>query len=298
MSAQIAQDSENNLVIVKLPGAVLRQARERKGMTQAQIAQSLRLEISVIEALEHDDYPKLPNSTFILGYIRGYARILGMVPEPLIAEYQRIHGDEPDGKYLKHSSLKEKIGNDRRIISRSHMLVGAGVVLVAAVLLWQPWKMVPELSLPTLETEQGVSDSASDAQTITLSASTPPVAMESAQSAVSTQPQPEISSPAAMPAAVSTVDESRQAMTGNTSITLATTGDTWVQVRDAENKRLVYEMLRPGQTRTVQGIAPVDIVLGNGHNATVTVNGQPFDHSSYMAGPSARAHFKVGSSAD
>lgn len=297
MSAQIVQENENSLVIVKLPGAVLRQARERKGLTIAQIAHGLRLEPSVIEALERDDYDKLPSSTFVAGYIRGYARRLGMAPEPLIAEYQRIYGEEPAGKYLKHSSLKEKIGNERRIrLSRSHVLVGAGVILVSLLLITKPWTMISDISLPTGTTAAPAESDQPQGQTITLEASALPEGAQ-APAPAATPSVDTLTTPLTPVAEATPAPATDTAAVAATRVTLTASGDAWVEVRDSTGKRLIYQMLRSGQSRSAEGVAPIDVVLGNGHNVSVSVNGQPFDHSGAITGTSSRAQFKVGGSA-
>lgn len=69
------------------PGEELRRARERAGIERETIASRLRLRMPQFEALESDDYAELPPPTFVRGYIRIYARELGLDPEDLIGLY-------------------------------------------------------------------------------------------------------------------------------------------------------------------------------------------------------------------
>jgi len=68
--------------------------------------------------------------------------------------------------------------------------------------------------------------------------------------------------------------------------------DCWVEVTDAKQKVLYYNLVKADDTVTVVGEAPVKVLLGNASNIKVTVNGNQFDTSSYMHGDVAR--FTVG----
>lgn len=78
------------------PGARLRKTRESLHLGVAEAAQSLNLSPGVVKALEADDYRTLPNATFVKGYIRSYARVLGIASEDLVRSYEAITGcDKP-----------------------------------------------------------------------------------------------------------------------------------------------------------------------------------------------------------
>ena len=57
-------------------GETLRELRKRKKLSIQDIAGQMNLEQRVIEALEMNNYEKLPTSTYIRGYIRSYAKII------------------------------------------------------------------------------------------------------------------------------------------------------------------------------------------------------------------------------
>lgn len=71
------------------PGRRLRDARQARGLELARVADQLHLKPTLIAALEQDDYQALPGSVFVVGYLRNYARLLGLDPEPLLAAYRR-----------------------------------------------------------------------------------------------------------------------------------------------------------------------------------------------------------------
>ncbi|CAK0765200.1 cytoskeleton protein RodZ [Gammaproteobacteria bacterium] len=71
------------------PGSRLQRAREERRWSRADIAAMLRLNVNVITALEENDYSRLPFPTFVRGYLRSYASLLNLAPEPFLAAYAR-----------------------------------------------------------------------------------------------------------------------------------------------------------------------------------------------------------------
>ena len=66
------------------PGLVFVNAREALKITQAETADVLNLSVSVIKALESNDDSALPERVYVNGYIRSYAKLLGLAADPLI----------------------------------------------------------------------------------------------------------------------------------------------------------------------------------------------------------------------
>jgi cytoskeleton protein RodZ len=67
------------------PGQALAAQRERQGLGRADVAQRLHMSAWQIEALEADDYGRLPKGPFLRGFVRNYAKIVGVDAEPLLA---------------------------------------------------------------------------------------------------------------------------------------------------------------------------------------------------------------------
>ena len=61
-------------------GARLRDARERRGMSLRQIANTTKIAVSVLEALERNDISKLPGGIFCRAFVRSYASEVGLDP--------------------------------------------------------------------------------------------------------------------------------------------------------------------------------------------------------------------------
>ncbi|MBV4507083.1 DUF4115 domain-containing protein [Pseudomonas sp. BW13M1] len=79
------------------PGDVLRQAREKREWSQAEVARKLNLTVSSLNNLENGAFDKLPGHTFARGYIRAYAKLMDMDQAPLVEAFDQITGTHAQG---------------------------------------------------------------------------------------------------------------------------------------------------------------------------------------------------------
>src|SRR5579875_1045649 len=77
-------------------GTGLAEARYRAGLTVAQVSQQTRIREVMIRAIEQDDYSACGGDFYARGHIRAMARAVGVDPEPLIQEYDVMHGGTPE----------------------------------------------------------------------------------------------------------------------------------------------------------------------------------------------------------
>ncbi|MEW5905106.1 MAG: RodZ domain-containing protein [Pseudomonadota bacterium] len=117
-------------------GATLRAAREAQGLTVEEIAERVKFSVRQVEALEQDDVAHLPQGTFLRGFVRSYARVLGIDEAQLLSATHtetEHHFDVTDvqagGAPLPYS------GDNNR---RSHYLMYGALLLafVLAVFIW------------------------------------------------------------------------------------------------------------------------------------------------------------------
>jgi len=72
-------DSQNyELNFQSAIGQKLKNAREKKNLSQREVARALNLTSKVIDALEREDYLSLPGPVFVKGYIRSYAEFVNL----------------------------------------------------------------------------------------------------------------------------------------------------------------------------------------------------------------------------
>ncbi len=69
-------------------GEILRQAREARGISLAEAEEATKVRQKFLEALEQDDFQRLPGEVYRRGFLKSYAIYLGLDPEPLLARYR------------------------------------------------------------------------------------------------------------------------------------------------------------------------------------------------------------------
>lgn len=73
------------------PGATLRAAREKRKLTQADISEATRIKVHVINAIENNDFSGVAAPLYGKGFIKMYAEVVGLDPEPLLRDYMERH---------------------------------------------------------------------------------------------------------------------------------------------------------------------------------------------------------------
>jgi transcriptional regulator with XRE-family HTH domain len=73
------------------PGATLRAAREKRKLTQSDIAEATRIKKHMVNAIENNDFSAIPAPLYGKGFIRLYAEAVGVDPEPLVRDYMERH---------------------------------------------------------------------------------------------------------------------------------------------------------------------------------------------------------------
>lgn len=155
------QQTENNAVPVEnvgapvstLPGVLLREARERLGLSIADAAAHTKLAPRQIEALEADDYQHLPEMAFVRGFVRSYAKLLQLDVPPLLAalpQTQSVSHVSPD-------SVDVPFPDARSPQLQNLIWLGAALFLSVVVVAFAVWHYtspsVPEESGETAQVE-------------------------------------------------------------------------------------------------------------------------------------------------
>ncbi len=129
------------------PGAQLRKQRELHGLDQARVAAELHLSESMIEALEWDDFDALPGVVFTQGYLRNYARLLGVPEKEILAAYQRLcpehEGETLSGK--RTVKIKQEVRSSHGLVQLTSWFIVIGLIALL-VIWWQGrlgWQDVP-----------------------------------------------------------------------------------------------------------------------------------------------------------
>src|SRR5687767_95392 len=71
-------------------GEKLRQAREAKGISVSQVAEQTRISPLYIQSIENNDYKPLPGGIFNKGFVKSYAKFIGIDEQEALADYGRL----------------------------------------------------------------------------------------------------------------------------------------------------------------------------------------------------------------
>jgi len=252
-----------------LPGSALRAGRQKLGLSQEAVADKLHLTTAQISALEVDDYRQFAAPIFIAGYIRSYARLLDLPIAPLLAALK--------SQQIAAPSLHSELGavslprHRKRHADWAGMLAVGGLLLLLLVWLLSDREALPP-PVPATATPQ-VSPAAVAADRVNSS----PVAPEPAHSVE--KPMVARTLPPAPPAVPMVVPAQPGPLLDH--LRLQFSGDSWVEISDADGKRLFFNLGKQGDIRELQGKAPFTILLGNAPAVQIEYNGKPYNHQRY-----------------
>lgn len=124
------------------PGALLRQAREARGWALAEVAAQLNLTAQSLGHLEAGQFERLPGLTFARGYVRAYAKLLGLEPSELVSAFDRFTGsDAAAGRQVQSlGRVAEPLRLSRTLLRG----VSALLLILLLALAWFWWQERPE----------------------------------------------------------------------------------------------------------------------------------------------------------
>lgn len=261
----------------------LRQAREHAGLSVEQVASQLLLAVDIIEAIENADMQRLPSSTFVVGYIRSYAKILN-VPADEVIEAYHVLVPPPTESVSTQSPFAEA---ETVKSNKPPFLVYIIIAIVVAGLLW--WALNPPLKTESpAETQQTADFSA---QTESVANDMPPEEFSAipdtgdVSSAESTESSNDSTDkPVSEPVLQDETQEldQLQGLSAPLFDELILTGvaESWAEVVDANGDRLFYQLINNGEEVKLSGQAPFEVFLGNAPAVRIEVNNNlvKFDH--------------------
>lgn len=132
-------------------GQALKEAREAKFYTVDEVEKATKIRKELLLALESDDYAKLPPPTFVQGFIKNYAKFLGLDSSQLLAVFRRGFSDKKHQPRVLDAFINP-VGKPRFKLTPARVLGGvvALVVITFFVYLWFQYRQfvgAPELTL-------------------------------------------------------------------------------------------------------------------------------------------------------
>ncbi|ROM43675.1 Cro/Cl family transcriptional regulator [Pseudomonas canadensis] len=306
------------------PGDTLRQARESNGWSLAEVALKLNLTTTSLGNLEAGAFDKLPGHTFARGYIRAYAKLLGIDQAILVQEFDQFTGTDSQGSNVHGLGRIEEPVRVSHTILRIVSLLLLIAVIGGGFVWWQDQTSQRAKDLTSNAMEHVEVESADgttqihpldepEDQAVAESQAAPeapaateqPAAPETAPAATAAAPAPAtpavpahtpaapVQAPAtpapAAPAAPAISPPTTPALiAGDGRVQITFIADCWTQVTDRNGKVLFSGLKRKGDTLDQGGKPPLTLRLGFARGAQVAYNGQPVDVAPFTSGETAR----------
>jgi cytoskeleton protein RodZ len=321
-----SQELSDDMEMVS-PGVMLREAREKIGLTQDDIANRLNFKVSLVESIEQDDLDPLLPITFNRGYLSSYAKVVSVEIEDVLASHDALGAAYTQRSELQSfSNLTIKEAEHSRVMWLSYLIIA---ILVGLTVLWwlqekdmkvaiskatpvladtttsapQALRSVPLLSekkevTPSKVMPSKVATDSPDKNTNEKVIVTDKINVNVNNTSQTTQ------GPVIKPRSLSVeqsesltllhpnndVENDNSQLVGNDSAhaVFTFTGDCWVNIYDATGERVAWGVKESGYIMTVKGKAPLRVTLGKPELATILFNDKTVDMSDFNVGNIAK----------
>lgn len=277
-------------------GARLKAAREAGNLTVADVAAKLKLTARQIEALEQEELSHLPSEVFVRGFVRNYARLVGIEPESLIAPVD-VQAEVSETITAPNAGLNVGSSGLRQWLIYPMIAVALFLLLVAGLYHWLRQgedtlvSTLPETitqPAPAIATAPVVPPAASAAapDIVTQLASPQPIEETPAPLPVEVPPEAAVK-PAAPELDVAVRNADTNVKTGLRSMRFEPAQDAWIQVVDAKGTRF-SKLVRAGAAESFAGEPPFRLVVGEAALVKLTYNGHSIDLTPFIGQKVAR----------
>src|SRR6185437_13980677 len=286
-------------------GETLRRERLRLNLDYEAISKELKIAPRILQAIEEEQLDKLPGPVFVKGFVRQYARMLGLNEEEAVAAAQRLlqPGDAPaftteragpakaDTRFDAKPVLKavplevarmdgwEAVSARKRSSTLTALSLVVGVMLLCSVAYgW--WQRHPGAKAAS-STAAVTQPAPARAETAAPAAAPAGNADGTAATAAATDAKPATETPATTPvptpapAAVAAASAPENPGTpGAVHVELTATEPVWITAR-ADGKYAFSGVINPNQTKTLDAAGTAELRIGNAGGVRISLNGKP-----------------------
>ena len=228
-------------------GGCLRRARKQRALSLHDVADRTKLSISVVQAIERNDFESLPGGIYRKGYLRSLAEEVGLDPKEVAAEYARVFEPVVDPTVSKDSSAPATHNGAKPLIPSSSGFFVAMAIPAVLGLGWFAW---PDSTAPAPLPATHAADLIPTS--LLLKTATSPLRRSSAPVT--------------------------EAMTSlrivPLRIELALTDWCWVAA-ESDGQRGLYRLVAPGERIVVEAQRTISLRLGNAGSANLSINDGP-----------------------
>ena len=299
-------------------GELLRVAREKAGLSPGDIASRLRMGFKQVRALEEDDYAALPQGTFLRGFVRNYAKEVGVAPEQALRLLEATHRDAAaitaSGVIMpSQQNISVAAPGSELATPRARVLIAVTIAALLFAVFWYWWEYVrpyradfgrpktntgdKTVSAPIAVPGPPANAASAEMSPVQDGSATPqpivPFDVNSSLSAPVAQVQPALAGLMPTVAGDTVRAVPRPVLpAGNGLLGFTFDGKSWVEVVDASGKTVLDKTFRGGDTEEVIGRAPFTVVIGNAQVTRMAYNGKEIDLTPHTRASVARVSVK------
>ena len=277
-------DKNSNLGNEISCGELLARTRQEKDLNTEEIAKELRINVSIIEMMEGNEFQSIGAPVFVKGYLRQYANILGLSADSILEEYNQLNPDKNSLPIV--NKAVEKIS--KYVLTPKLILVGVSFFLILLIISMIVSSLSQIETLPNQEAKiQDISvyDSPSVMDETKATEMQEPLVDE-------LKPTDDQNSPSVMDETNATemreplLDESEALYIESTALnlTIEYSGLCWTEIYDVNGQLLFYALGNFDKAVVVNGIGPLDVLFG----AVSEVLSLRVDNQSYPLPESSR----------
>jgi cytoskeleton protein RodZ len=276
-------------------GETLRRERIKRNLDLDQISHELKISGRMLDAIESDQYERLPGGVFAKAFVRQYAKLLGLDGEELAGQVQRAMEPPPltqsEAKISRPSvspidvpRVEEWSAVGDKGFRLSGSLPAAALVVVAMLICSAVYAWMQRPRTPAQKPAPVAAKIESAPQPQTAQASSPSPVPAETQPAAPQPATPQGTVPAApqvSPAVQNTAPPNTQPVSttpatapGPVHVEIVADEAAWVLAR-VDGKYAFSDTLPPTTKRTLDGTKDVVLRLGNAGGVTITLNGKP-----------------------
>ena len=280
------QSPENNAMqggspatVAPLPlGKTLREARERLGLSIADISGQTKLAPRQIEALEAEDFQHLPAMPFVRGFVRSYARILQLDAQPLLASLPQANADLVQ---LTPVSVEAPFPSAHSPQRQNLMWLGAALLLSVLVVAFAVWHFTTPPAKPEAVRVETPVPLPAETQAVPATPAAEAVAPPAAKAAQ--PPAAKVAIPEAVPQTAPAKPVAQPAVAPQAAALRLTFGEeSWTEIRERDDKIISSQVNPRGSELLLDGKAPFSLVIGHAASARLYYRGKPVDLTPYI----------------
>lgn len=277
--------SQKELIPMK-PGELLRLAREQKRLTLEEAAAQSRIKLTVLEAIERGETSSIP-SVYLRGYLRNYARFLGVQLERIEENLDDVEGAEPEMRSVFTYNTNRN-QSDKWLKVTSYVAAS----LLIATLAWQFTHEAVLWSQGDSRLQSAAQENSSAPTDNTASYKRPAKTHLNASiaSVEVLKQRGEMESGAVAEEAWAALHSSTETELpeGHHRLSVTTSADTWVEIFGTGDEQLEMDLIRAGTTREYVGEGPFRIMVGRASAVVMTMDGDAIDLGPFTRGNVAR----------